>query len=201
MDQAKGDASGTSAKSEAPRALADSGRFRWNSPIVLSLAGVLLTGLGTGLGAFLTGYWNSRLEAQKFEFSLIQRALENATPNGAAKTLNFLVSIGALSNLDENEILRRSENPGDLPVFLGAALRDELTTVSQVKVFLKNFGLYHKEINDEAGPDFRVAIMDFQRIKKLDVDGLLGPKTFLAMWRHCDECPDLLRKDSSKNSP
>jgi hypothetical protein len=41
--------------------------------------------------------------------------------------------------------------------------------------------------------------MKFQKEMKLDIDGLLGPKTVFAMWDSCPKCPGILLKtDKSK---
>ncbi len=189
MEQAKDSVSSANAKSA--HASLQSGGFQWTSPLILALVGVL----GTGIGASLTGYWNAQLERQKFESSLIRKALEDATPNEAAKSLKFLVGIGALNSLDRNEIDKIADKPERLPVFLGAALRDGLTTIPRVKKLLRHLEIYKGALDDRAEPEFRVAVMRFQTRNRLAVDGLIGSKTFFAMWNACVPCPGMLKND------
>ncbi|MBW4655969.1 MAG: hypothetical protein KME20_23445 [Kaiparowitsia implicata GSE-PSE-MK54-09C] len=83
------------------------------------LIGVLtiISGLiGTGIGVSLQGYWSSQLERQKFEFALIQKALETSDNQEAAKQLLFLVDSGVLQSLDSSKIRRLAENPEQLPI-------------------------------------------------------------------------------------
>jgi hypothetical protein len=56
------------------------------------------------------------LERQKFEFSLIQKALEIKDRNEAAKQLLFLVNSGVIQSLDSEKIRKLAEKPEDLPI-------------------------------------------------------------------------------------
>ena len=86
------------------------------SPLLLALVGLV----GTGVGAVLQGFWNTRLEREKFEFSLIQKALDTADKNEAGRNLKFLVDAGLISQFDAKKIEALASTPDKLPSFLGA---------------------------------------------------------------------------------
>ena len=85
--------------------------------VVSLLAGLL----GTGLGASLQGYFNTRLERQKFESSLIEKALDSNDQAEIAKRLTFMVDIGIIRGLDRSQIANYAhKDPAQLPT-LGEA--------------------------------------------------------------------------------
>jgi hypothetical protein len=51
------------------------------SPLLLAVVGLI----GTGVGAISQGFWNTRLEREKFEFGLIAKALDTNDKDNAAK--------------------------------------------------------------------------------------------------------------------
>jgi hypothetical protein len=71
----------------------------FKSPITLALIGLL----GTGLGAALQGFWNTRLERQKFESEMIKLALQESTQDGKLNFLNFLRSTEIVTSLKLDE--------------------------------------------------------------------------------------------------
>ena len=153
----------------------------WASPILLAFIGLL----GTGVGAILQGYWNTKLERQKFEFSLIQKALGTSDKNEAALSLTFLAEAGLISEVNVDKIRTLAKTPQQLPIFLGAAIRDHLISVSEAKTILKHLGVYDGAINDEADDAFRKAVISFQSSKGMAPDGLIGPTTlgkFMEAW-------------------
>jgi hypothetical protein len=96
------------------------------SPLLVAVIG----GLITLLGGVITVAWQAnaqlelerqkaeaeiQLERQKFEFSLIQKALNNPSREEAAKELIFLVDTGIIKSLDASRIRERAENPESLP--------------------------------------------------------------------------------------
>jgi hypothetical protein len=87
----------------------------FSSPLLIGVFSAIFGLLGTGIGAALQGYSNLQLERQKFESSLIQKALEIKDRNEAAKTLLFLVDSGVIQSLDGIRIRRIAENPEQLP--------------------------------------------------------------------------------------
>ncbi|MBW4420450.1 MAG: RICIN domain-containing protein [Myxacorys californica WJT36-NPBG1] len=99
---------------------AESGKERrWlSSPLILTLAGLL----GTGFGAALQGYSSFQLERQKFEFNLVQKALETKDRSEAAKQLVFLIDSGVIRSLDTERIREIVEN-NQLPTSLNASAK------------------------------------------------------------------------------
>jgi WD40 repeat protein len=81
---------------------------------ILSAVSVLLAG---GIGAALQGFSNTRLERQKFESQLIQKALETKDKNEAAKNLLFLVDSGVIQSLDGHRIKEIANSPEQLPIY------------------------------------------------------------------------------------
>jgi hypothetical protein len=63
--------------------------FWRTSPLILAAVALL----GTGIGAATQGYWNTGLERQKFESSLILKSLETTDKKQAANNLLFLVRL------------------------------------------------------------------------------------------------------------
>jgi Circadian oscillating protein COP23 len=98
-------------------------RNTWlGSPLLIAFITVLVGSIGT---AFFQSYSNNQLERQKFEFSLILKALEGKDKNiligsdgtDAAKRLRFLVELGVIKSLDSDVIDKLSRKPNDLPTF------------------------------------------------------------------------------------
>jgi hypothetical protein len=73
-----------------------------SSPLLLAIVGLI----GTGIGAGLQGFWNARLEKQKFESSLVEKALSAANRDKAAKSLKFLVDAGLVNGLNTDNITK-----------------------------------------------------------------------------------------------
>lgn len=87
----------------------------FSSPLLIGIFSAIFGLLGTGIGAALQGYSSLQLERQKFESSLMQKALEIKDRNEAAKTLLFLVDSGVIQSLDGERIRKIAENPEQLP--------------------------------------------------------------------------------------
>jgi hypothetical protein len=185
-------------------------RHVWiTAPLMIAFLGLL----GTGIGALTQQYSNTLLERNKFEYTLIQKALAAPRPE-ALKELIFFSKIGLLSGLAEGKIADASGDDGkELPIFHGAALRDNIISVQQAKSVLKyltvqqnlkdpkNPGFYDGPIDDKFDLNFQIAIMRFQREANLQIDGLIGPKTVLSLWEACPVCPDLLQKNERPDNP
>ena len=82
----------------------------------------------------------TRLERQKFEYSLIEKALtsdEGILIEGdgdraeATKRLEFLINIGVIKTLDENAIREAASNPNDLPTFQPLAEKGSFSAQGQ----------------------------------------------------------------------
>jgi hypothetical protein len=114
-------------------------RNTWfGSPLLIAFITVLGGSIGT---AFFQSYSSNQLERQKFEFSLILKALEGKDKNifmgsdgtdaartDAAKRLKFLVELGVIKSLDSDVIDKLSRKPNDLPSF------ESDSNVSNVKI-------------------------------------------------------------------
>jgi hypothetical protein len=94
-------------------------RGMWfSSPLLLGIATAIFGLVSAGIGAALQGYSNFQLERQKFEFSLILKALEIKDRTEAARQLSFLVESGVIQSLDGTRIKRLAENPDQLPILI-----------------------------------------------------------------------------------
>ncbi len=110
---------------EAKAKAATENRNLWfSSPLLVGLASAIFGVIGTAMGAGLQGFSNFQLERQKFEFNLIQNALETEDTTEAAKRLQFLVDSGVITSLDSERIRQLAENPTQLPNYSrGGAIR------------------------------------------------------------------------------
>lgn len=186
-------------------------RHLWiTTPLLIALLG----GIGTVIASFMQQYATTALERNKFEYTLIQKALATPNQQDAAKELLFFAKIGLLRGLNEDNIVRSAnkDNLNELPVFHGAALRDRMICVRQAKSVLKYLtaqnglkepkgpNFYDGPIENKLDLNFQISVMKFQKEMKLDIDGLIGAKTVLAMWEACPTCPDLL-EESQPASP
>jgi hypothetical protein len=107
----------------------------FTSPLLIGLASAIFGLIGTGVGAVLQGYSNFQLERQKFEFALIQKALDIKDRNEAAKQLIFLVDSGVIQSLDGEKIRRIAEQPDRLPISLDVkVLRRDIIQGCVVKI-------------------------------------------------------------------
>jgi Circadian oscillating protein COP23 len=103
-------------------------RNTWfGSPLLIAFITVMGGSICT---AFFQAYSNNQLERQKFEFSLILKALEgkdksifmgsevaDVARTDAAKRLKFLVDLGVIKSLDSDVIDKLSRKPNELPSF------------------------------------------------------------------------------------
>jgi hypothetical protein len=89
--------------------------FLLNSSVLVAIISSLL---GTVLGAFITGWYSLTLERQKYEYSLIQKAIETSDYRQAAKGLNFLIDTGIIKSLNANAIKTLAESEvSSIPVY------------------------------------------------------------------------------------
>jgi hypothetical protein len=145
--------------------------FWFSSPLLLAVSTAIFGLIGTGVGAALQGYWNTQLERQKFESTLLQKALETSEKNQAAKNLLFLVNTGLIQQLDANKIQEIAKDPDRLPL----SIREGEVTVREAKEILSEHGYYKGDINEVDDAAFREAVKKFQRDKKIrGADGFLG---------------------------
>jgi lysozyme family protein len=86
------------------------------STVTTTLLAAVFGLLGTGVGAVLQGVYNLQLERQKFESSLIAKALEPDDQDKRAKQLDFYIKIGLIK--DERLIAGLKpflDNPTEIP--------------------------------------------------------------------------------------
>jgi peptidoglycan hydrolase-like protein with peptidoglycan-binding domain len=57
-------------------------------------------------------------------------------------------------------------------------------TAEEIQTALKNAGYYNGAIDGKLGPMSKKAIEEFQKANGLQVDGKVGPKTWLALSSH-----------------
>jgi hypothetical protein len=89
----------------------------FTSPLIVAGLTAVFGLLAAGVGAALQGYWNTKLERSKFEFTLIQKALEIKDKREAAKNLKFLVDAGVIQSLDGGKIASLADKPESLPTY------------------------------------------------------------------------------------
>src|SRR6267142_4183870 len=148
------------------------------SPLLIAVLSAIFGLLGTGIGAALQGYWNTKLESQKFESSLIQKAFETTDKNEAKRNLLFLVKAGLLHNLDEAKLEKLADNPDTLPInYRHQAVETGFMSIRRAKEILKRTGFYKGEISDANDKEFIEAVKEFQRTNGLTPDGFLGLAT------------------------
>jgi hypothetical protein len=85
------------------------------APILTAIIAGILALTGSALGTYVQGKSNVGLERMKFEFTLVQKALEVETQEEAARKLAFLVKAGFLSDA-KGKILSLSASRETLPI-------------------------------------------------------------------------------------
>jgi hypothetical protein len=184
MEVIKVDETSASQQSKASRARGAGDGSRWWLTSPLSLALVAL--LGTAVGAVLQGFWNTKLEREKFEFSLINKALETKDKEEAARTLKFFADVGLFNEFNSEKIKQYAQAPANLPT-LPSAGRSIIPPVHVIKSVLTYLKLYNGPINDEPDEGFVSAVKEFQKSRNVQADGVFGVSTFRALQ---DAAPD-----------
>ena len=138
-----------------------------------SLFFVALSAIAGALWQWAT---TNQLEKRKHESTLIARALEDKDKRVVAANLRVLLD---LKLVRENRRLRDyADHPEKIPGFAGAAIRDRLVSIGEIKRILKEHGEYSgNTFEDKDDGDYRLAIARFQAHHGLPADGLLGPDT------------------------
>jgi murein L,D-transpeptidase YcbB/YkuD len=157
-------------------------RRMFSSPLAVAVWGLVASISATGAGVIFQNYSNARLETQRSESGLIQKALEDPDKRQAVKNLMFLLDSGAITELNQKNIVSLAKDSTKTPFFGGAALRDGLITVSRAKEILKNCGIAVTSGDNNDDPAFHQAIAKFQLKQGLKPDGLLGPETLKYLW-------------------
>jgi hypothetical protein len=144
--------------------------------LLLAIVGLV----GTGVGVVFQGFWNTRLEREKFEFSLIEKALATRDKNEAALNLKFLVDAGLINQFNSEKIASLASNPKALPNFSPTPIRSDMSA-RDAKAVLSHLGLYGGPVDDSIDDAFLQAIANFQQSHGLLPDGMIGPITAAEM--------------------
>jgi hypothetical protein len=153
------------------------------SPLLIAGVSAVFALLGTGVGAALQGFWNTRLERQKFEAGLVQDALKTTDKDAAAKNLLFLVNAGLLETMDVEKIAGLARKPDQLPVESARSvpLAGPEIDIRDAKLALQKLGFYRDRPDHEDNESFRSALRKFQESKGISENGQLGPNTVRAL--------------------
>jgi hypothetical protein len=93
----------------------ESARSRWSSPILVASIGLFATLLGNLVQNIIQSAVNRDLERQRFESTLIQKAVETASSDEAAKRLQFLVNLGFVRD-ESGRIAKYVAAPESIPL-------------------------------------------------------------------------------------
>jgi hypothetical protein len=88
-----------------------------NAPVLVAVLGLI----AAGASAAIAWYSSTQLERSKFEYALIQKALEIKDRREAAKNLKFLVDVGVIKSLDSQKITSLAADPESLPTYSSSA--------------------------------------------------------------------------------
>jgi hypothetical protein len=95
---------------------------------------------------------------------------------------SLAASNGMENTLETTGSIRTASFPGtDVskePPFLGAAIKNHLISVREVKVILRHLGKYAGPIDDEPSDSYFQAVAEFQVSQRIDADGYIGPITY-----------------------
>jgi hypothetical protein len=137
-----------------------------SSPLLIGGITAIVGLIGTGIGAFLQGDTNSKLERQKFESALIQKTLDAPTQEETARRLLFLINSGVITSLDSQKLRELANDPSKLPsiarivsnarVFLltGTDRKTKMFSYFQPELVKAGFNvLGAKQIEDDSRPN------------------------------------------------
>ncbi len=140
------------------------------SMITAAITGLFGTFIGGALAAFLTGLFEVRLERQKFEATLITKALESKDEQERANYLMFLVSSGLVPGLNGANIKALAEKPEVLPRSIHDIVLSKGTVAGPIKVTEPEWESWDKE-----GVDILIAQREYNsgRILAVGHDSVL----------------------------
>lgn len=120
------------------------------SPLILAVITGIIGLIGAGVANILQTRSNLQLERQKFESSLMLKAIETGKPEAAAKNLLFLVKVG-LINDPSGRIAALESNPQDAPVLpvVSGAVVPVPRTASAAQVFFERYGEQFEPLTDD----------------------------------------------------
>src|SRR6185503_4310601 len=120
------------------------------SPLTLAIITGIIGLIGAGVANVLQTRSNLQLERQKFESSLMLKAIETGKPEAAAKNLLFLVKVG-LINDPSGKIASLESKPEDAPVLPVApgAVVPVPRTASASQAFFEKYGEQFEPLTDD----------------------------------------------------
>jgi hypothetical protein len=114
----------------------NSERWVFSSPLLIAIIGLFATVLANLIQNTVQGIGNQRLERQRFEATVIQKALDTNDVDEAAKRLRFLLNLGLIHD-DTGKIAAYVASPETIPVqpstsdtFLGRERRQAKLSVA-----------------------------------------------------------------------
>jgi putative chitinase len=120
------------------------------SPLTLAIITGMIGLLGAGVANLLQTRSNLQLERQKFESSLILKAIETGKPEAAAKNLLFLTRVGLINDAS-GRIAALESKPEDAPVLpvVSGAVVPVPRTASAAQVFFNRYGEQFEPLTDD----------------------------------------------------
>lgn len=151
------------------------------SPVLIAILTASAGLLGTGMGAVLQGYWTTQLERQKFESSLIAKAVETNDKAEAAKSLTFLIDTGIIQSLKKENVQKFIDNPETIPLATTGTigLGSSGTEVLNIQNRLVELGYLDKIVSKDGffGDRSVAALRLFQKNHKLPETGVIDETT------------------------
>ena len=120
------------------------------SPLTLAIITGIIGLIGAGVANVLQTRSSQQLERQKFESSLMLKAIETGKPEAAAKNLLFLVKVGLINDAS-GKIASLESKPEDAPVLPVApgAVVPVPRTASAAQAFFEKYGEQFEPLNDD----------------------------------------------------
>jgi len=120
------------------------------SPLTIAVITGVIGLFGAGLANILQTRSNLQLERQKFESSLMLKAIETGNPEAAAKNLLFLTRIGLIQD-PSGKIAALESTPKDAPVLpvSSGAVVPVPRTASAVQLFFSRYGEQFEPLSDD----------------------------------------------------
>src|SRR6185503_4043311 len=120
------------------------------SPLTLAIITGIIGLIGAGVANVLQTRSNLQLERQKFESSLMLKAIETGKPEAAAKNLLFLVKVGLINDAS-GKIASLESRPEDAPVLPVApgAVVPVPRTASAAQAFFEKYGEQFEPLTDD----------------------------------------------------
>src|SRR5262245_8245864 len=120
------------------------------SPLTLAIITGIIGLIGAAVANVLQTRSNLQLERQKFESSLMLKAIETGKPEAAAKNLLFLVKVGLIDDAS-GKIASLESKPEDAPVLPVApgAVVPVPRTASAAQAFFEKYGQQFQPLTDD----------------------------------------------------